>query len=480
MGGAPQTRRRLSHMKTNLSRIPFVSFAPENLLCYGYDASKRRNRPDAVAFPTCTDDVVSVVKAATADGYAIIPRGAGTGMVAGAIPAGKFAGAIPAGKFAGAIPEDDRSLVISLERMNRILEIDEDNMVAVVEPGVINGRLQRALKDIGLFYPPDPGSLNFCTLGGNVATCAGGPRAVKYGVTRDYVMGLEIVLADGTVMNTGGRAAKRVVGYDLTRLIAGSEGTLGIVTKITLKLLRQPESVATLMAVYREMAQAAESVAAIMKAGITPRALEIMDRHSLRAVEAYKPLGLPTDGAMLLVEIDGGGSAVNDDMDRIAALCGGMGGELQIARSESSAESLWEARRAISPALYRLKPTKINEDIAVPRGKVPEMFRRLDDISERFAVLIVSFGHAGDGNIHVNVMTDKNDTGEYSRAKAAVEEVFRAALDLGGTISGEHGIGLAKKPYIGMELNPETIALMKRIKAAFDPGGMMNPGKIFP
>ncbi len=431
-------------MKTSLSIFPSVSTKPEDPLAYGYDSSMLDGHPVAVAHPTCMGDLVEVVKAAYADNIALIPRGAGTGTVGGSVPG------------------EQRSVVISFERMNRILEIDKENMVAVVEPGVINGVFQRTLKDQGLFYPPDPASLNFCTLGGNVAAGAGGPRAVKYGVTRDYVLGLEIVLPDGTVANTGVRTAKGVVGYDLTRLIVGSEGTLAFVTKIILKILPEPETVVTLVAIFDSTANSAQTVSSIMASGIVPRTLEFMDKNSLKAVESYKPSGLPISGAMLLIELDGPTLVVNREIEKVSAICSSFDGEVQIARSEAAAEKLWEARRSISPALYRISTTKINQDIVVPRNSVPEMLSRLDEIAQRSGLLIVNFGHAGDGNIHVNIMTDKSDPEEYSRATAAVEDIFRATLELKGTISGEHGVGLKKKPYIEMELDEVVISLMKQ------------------
>ncbi len=449
-------------MKTGLSNFPCVSTKPEDILVYGYDSSMLEKQPIAVARPTDVGELVELVRAAYAKNIALIPRGAGTGTVGGSVPV------------------EQSSVVISFERMNRILEIDKENMVAVVEPGVINGVFQRTLKDQGLFYPPDPASLNFSTLGGNVATGAGGPRAVKYGVTRDYVLGLEIVLPDGTVTNTGVRTAKGVVGYDLTRLIVGSEGTLAFVTKITLKILPEPETVVTLVTTFDSISNSAQTVSKIMASGIVPRTLEFMDKNSLKVVESYKHSGLPTSGAMLLIELDGPTFVVNREIENISAICKSFAGEVQIARSEAAAEKLWEARRSISPALYRISTTKINQDIVVPRSSVPEMLLRLDEIAEKTGLFIVNFGHAGDGNIHVNIMTDKSDPEKYNHATAAVDDIFRATLELNGTISGEHGVGLKKKPYIEMELDEVVISLMKHIKRVFDPAGIMNPGKIFP
>jgi glycolate oxidase len=380
----------------------------------------------------------------------------------------------------GAVPMED-VVVLSLEGMNRILEIDRDNMVAVVEPGVINGNLQEKLEEKGLFYPPDPASLKFCTLGGNVAENAGGPRAVKYGVTKDYVLGLEIVLADGRVIMTGGKTYKGVVGYDLTRLLVGSEGTLGIITKMFLKVLPMPEEIVTLLCTYTSIEDAAHTVSEITSSPIIPRTLEIIDRESIVAVEKYKSFGLPQDAeALLLIEVDGSHASVSIDAEKIASICKSFHGNVSIADDTYSKQRLWDARRAISPALYKIKPTKINEDIVVPRSRVADLLKAVRDIAEKYRLTIANFGHAGDGNIHVNVMTDKNNPEEYKRAVDSIKEIFEVTLKLGGTISGEHGVGLTKKQYIDMELPDANIELMKAIKNIFDPKGILNPGKIFP
>ncbi|RJQ15123.1 MAG: FAD-binding protein [Nitrospiraceae bacterium] len=434
----------------------------EDLFCYGFDASSMQGEPSAVVKPVSTDEVSQVLSYASGKKIPVVPRGAGTGMTGGAVPA-------------------KDSIILSLDGMNRVLEIDKKNMVAVVEPGVINGHLQGKVEAEGLFYPPDPASMNFCTLGGNVAENAGGPRAIKYGVTRDYVLGLEVVLPDGRVMMTGGKTYKGVVGYDLTRLIVGSEGTLGVVTKIFLRLLPLPEETVTLLCMYSRLEDAASTVAKITSSGIIPRTLEFMDHEAILAVEQYKSFGLPVDAeALLLIEVDGSHSAVSEETGKVASICTSLKGKVSIAEDMFARQRIWEARRSISPALYRIKPTKINEDIVVPRGKIPEMLRALRDISEKYGLKIVNFGHAGDGNIHVNIMTDKNDEDEYQKAKVAVEDIFRATLKLEGTISGEHGIGLTKKQYIGMELSETSLGMMKAIKKAFDPDGIMNPGKMFP
>ena len=438
-----------------------VSTEPEELFCYGFDASSRQGIPSAVVRPSNTDEVSRVAAFAYQNKIPIIPRGAGSGMTGGSVPL-------------------NGSIVVSFEGMSRLIDIDEKNMVAVVEPGIINAGLQSSLEAIELFYPPDPASMEFCTIGGNVAENAGGPRAIKYGVTRDYVLGLEVVLADGRVVTMGGKTFKGVVGYDLTRLLVGSEGTLGIITRIFLKVLPLPKEIVTLLCLFPQLNKAALAVTKITALGIIPRTLEFMDHDAIRAVENYKPVGLPLDTeAILLIEADGRHGQVSEEAEKIAAVCASLGAEIKIAEDPFARKRLWESRRAISPALYNIAPTKINEDIVVPRGRIPEMIDTLKSIAEKYNIKIVNFGHAGDGNIHVNIMTDKNDKEEYQRATDAVKDIFDAALRLEGTISGEHGIGLTKAPYLGMELSKDNIGLMKAIKKVFDPSGILNPGKIF-
>jgi glycolate oxidase len=434
----------------------------EEIFCYGFDASSAEGVPSAVVRPTNTKEVSEIASLASETGTRLVPRGAGTGMTGGAVPM-------------------NGTVILSFEGMNRIIDIDHKNMIAVVEPGVINSHLQEKLEEQNLFYPPDPASMKFCTLGGNIAENAGGPRAIKYGVTKDYVLGLETVLADGRILNTGGMTYKGVVGYDLTRLLVGSEGTLGIVTKIFLKLLPLPEETVTLLCTFSALDNAARAVNGITSSSVIPRTLEIMDHISINAVEKYKPFGLPVDSeALLLIEVDGPHSMVSSDAEKIASICLSFKGKVNIADNVFARQKLWEARRAVSPALYYLKPTKISEDIVVPRGMIPEMLASLQGISEKYDLIIANFGHAGDGNIHVNVMTDRNNKNEFSKAGEAVRDIFESTLRLGGTISGEHGVGLTKKEYLGMELSETSIELMKSIKDIFDPKGILNPGKIFP
>ena len=439
-----------------------TSTSPEDILCYGFDASGLEAPPAAVVWPHDVLDVIKVITYAYANGVPVIPRGAGTGMTGGAVPS-------------------QGAIILSMEKMNRIIEIDEENLTALVEPGVLNGKLQRELQRRKLFYPPDPASMNFCTIGGNVAENAGGARAVKYGVTKDYVMGLEAVLPDGRLIKTGVKTAKGVVGYDLTGLLVGSEGTLAVITKIRLKVLPLPQEVITLMVFFKELEKSGVAVTQIITAGIIPRTLEFLDRETIMAIENYKPIGLPGDiDAMLLIELDGHPSVITRDAEKISDICGHLDGEVTMAENEAAREKLWEARRAVSPALFHISPTKINEDIVVPRNRLPEMLRILRGLSESTGIRIVNFGHAGDGNIHVNLMVDRNNREEYEKARKLVGDIFRATLELGGTISGEHGVGLTKKEYITMEIQPDELELMKKIKAVFDPKNILNPGKIFP
>lgn len=435
---------------------------PEDLICYGYDATDLRYAPDAVVFPADAEEVVAIVRLANETPFYLIPRGAGSGMSGGSL-------AVRGG------------VVLALSRMDRVLSVDKENLVAVVEPGVVTGHLQEEVASQGLFYPPDPASLAFCTIGGNVATCAGGARALKYGVTKDYVIGLEVVLASGELVQTGVQTAKGVVGYDLTKLLVGSEGTLAVITKVVLKLLPQPESRRTLLAVFDQLSEAVAAVTRIITMGVMPSALEFMDKRSIQCVEDYLNVGLPREaGALLLIEVDGVREGVIRHAEEIRTLCLEQGARrVDVAESEEEAETLWQARRAVSPALFKLNPHKVSEDITVPRSRIPEMVAQLEEIGQRRGLIILCFGHAGDGNIHVNIMINRNDPDEVTRTEQAVNEIFQATMALGGTLSGEHGIGITKTPYLGMEIDRMGLEAMRRIKGAFDPRGILNPGKIF-
>ncbi|HET6513616.1 MAG TPA: FAD-linked oxidase C-terminal domain-containing protein [Thermodesulfovibrionales bacterium] len=451
-------------MKRLIDALPGIraSTAPEDLICYGFDASGTNELPSAVFWPETAEDVVALMKGASENGIPVVPRGAGTGMTGGSVP------------LKGAA-------VLSTERMNRIIDLDSDNLNVLVEPGIINGRLQRAVEAQGLFYPPDPASMNFCTIGGNVAENAGGPRALKYGVTRDYVMEIEAVLPNADLIMVGVRTHKGVVGYDLARLLVGSEGTLAVATKIRLKLLPLPDDIVTLLCLFDDLEAGGKAVSSITAARIIPRTVEFMDGEAIKAVEKIHPLGIPDNAAaLLLIEIDGHPEAIRKEAEKIADICMKLQGDVSMAEDDDARERLWECRRSVSPALYHLSPAKISEDIVVPRNRIPQALKSLKLLSEDSGIKIVTFGHAGDGNIHVNLMIDRSKEEEYRKAESLIKEIFRLTLDLGGTISGEHGIGTTKAPYIGMEIKEREMRLMKGIKNLFDPKNILNPGKIFP
>ena len=441
----------------------YCSRKKEDLVCYAYDATAAKYLPDAVLFPGNSQEISAIINLANEDGFPVIPRGSGSGMTGGSL-------AVQGG------------VILVMRRFNRILGIDKDNLIAHVEPGVVTARFHQAVEKEGLFYPPDPSSSEFSTLGGNLAECAGGPRAIKYGVTRDYVLGLEAVLPTGEIIHAGVRTAKGVVGYDLTRLLVGSEGTLGIITRITVRLLPLPEAIRAMTAVFPSLEKAAETVSEIIAQGIIPRALEFMDNASIRCVESHLKADLPVDaGALLLIEVDGKLEAVDNLIKQLATVCMSQGAEhIKFAETKSEIADLWKARKAISPALFQYGPDKINEDIVVPRSRIPDMVRRIEALKEKTGLTMVSFGHAGDGNIHFNIMLDKKNKDDLKKAEAAIDTLFEYTLDLGGTISGEHGVGITKAPYIAKEIGPAELNLMKKIKKIFDPNGILNPGKIFP
>jgi glycolate oxidase len=435
----------------------------QDLICYGYDATQQEFLPDAVVHPADAAEISAILKLANTENVPVFPRGAGSGFTGGSLPRG------------GGI-----SLVVT--RLNRILRIDTENLVAEVEPGVVTEQFQLEVEKLGLFYPPDPASLKFSTLGGNVAENAGGPRCVKYGVTRDFVMGLEVVLPTGEIIRTGGETYKGVVGYDLTRLLCGSEGTLGVITKIIFKLLPLPEAKKTMLTIFDSIDGAAKAVSTIIGAKIIPTTLEFMDYATLQCVEKRFNLGIPESGrAVLLIEVDGDRELIEKQAARIQDLIRPLGlVECKVARDAAESEALWKVRRLVSPSLRDVNPTKYNEDIVVPRSRVPDVIRRIDGIRNKYDIPIVNFGHAGDGNIHVNVMIDKDVPGQEEKAHEAIAEIFQAALDLNGTMSGEHGVGLAKQPYIHLELKPAQVAAMQAVKKALDPNNILNPGKMFP
>jgi len=437
---------------------------PADLKCYSYDASSISSLPEAVVLPGSTEEVSRVLFLANQEGLAVFPRGAGTGTTGASVPI-------------------NGGLVLSLTRMDRIISINPADLTAMVEPGVVTGKLQEEVSRYGLFYPPDPASMHFCTIGGNVATGAGGPRAVKYGVTRDYVLALEIVLADGNVIHTGVRTAKGVVGYDLTRLMVGSEGTLGVVTGITLKLIPGPEAEGMLIAFFPDAKSASDTVVSLFESRILPRCAEFLDKMSIELISGQLPVAIPERAdAMLLIEVDGVRESIPGQLGKVVNSCKNCGAiDIHVAESDDQAKAFWSARQGLSPSIRSLGfPDKINEDICVPRSCLPEMINELEKIGRKTRITILSFGHAGDGNLHVNLLLDLSDKEEKLRGDAAVMQIMEATLALGGTISGEHGIGLTKRPFIKMEIDDRGLEIMRGIKRIFDPGNILNPGKVFP
>jgi glycolate oxidase len=431
---------------------------------YGVDALRRGALADVVVFPGSTAEVAAIARLCDETLTPLVPRGAGTGFTGGAVPV-------------------RGGVVLSLERFNRIVEIDEANLLAVVQPHVITGDLQDAVERVGLFYPPDPASLRRSSIGGNVAECAGGPRAFKYGVTRQYILGLEAVLPTGEVIRTGGRVVKNVVGYDLTQLLVGSEGTLAIITEIIVRLIPKPPVVSTLRATFSSVRHAVDAAMEMVRARVVPSTLELVDRDSMDAVTTHlggRSLAPAGTAAILILEVDGQEEQVAADAERVAAACERAGAtEVLRARTEEERLELWGVRREISPALLVIAPVKVNNDIVVPKGRIPELFELIEGLKARYGMPIPSFGHVGDGNIHVNIMVEDTPA-DIARAREAEADLFRGVIGLGGSISGEHGIGFSKARYLDLELAPEVIALMKRLKDAFDPRGILNPGKIFP
>lgn len=441
---------------------PHCTINPADLACYAYDATRQIHLPDAVVFPEKTSEIAAILKLANTAGFPVIPRGSGSGTTGGALP------------VMGGV-------VVVTTRMKRILNIDTDNLVAHVEPGVLTGRLHAAVEKVGLYYPPDPSSADFSTLGGNMGECAGGPRAVKYGVTRDYVLGLEAVTGTGEIIHTGVQTTKGVVGYDLTRLMIGSEGTLGVITRMILRLIPKPETVKTMKVLFERIDTAAETVSEIIRQGLVPRTIEFMDNASIRCAESYLEIGLPvTAGALLIIEVDGREAETDRDMAHLKALCESSGAlQATVAETAAEAKRLWQARKSLSQAMFRYGPDKISEDIVVPRSKIPDMVRKIEALKTRTGLTMSSFGHAGDGNIHFHIMLDKTVRQDAELAEEAISDLFDYTLALGGTISGEHGVGTAKAPYFNREIGPVETTIMKGIKAVFDPNGVLNPGKIF-
>lgn len=432
-------------------------------LSYAYDATAMmRSTPGAVILASDAEQISRVVKLANDSRTPLVTRGAGTGLSGGSVPL-------------------DEGVVLSTLKLNKILEIDEENLTATVEPGVITAQLHQAVEARGLFYPPDPGSMKVCTLGGNVAENAGGLRGLKYGVTRDYIMGLEVVLPTGEVMWTGGKCPKDVGGYDLKQILVGSEGTLGIFTKILVKLVPKPQAKKTLLAIFPTMESAAATVAAIIAARIIPATMEFLDQTTIQCVEGFAGIGLPLDaGAVLLMESDGHPAAAAEQaevMHRLAKENGAT--EIQIAADESEAVRLASARRMAFPALARKRPTTVLEDISVPRSKLVEMVTRVRKIAEKENLMIGTFGHAGDGNLHPTILMDERDADEVKRMHRGFEAIVEAALDLGGALTGEHGVGLLKRDFLERYFPHAAVDMMRKFRRSMDPNEILNPGKMF-
>lgn len=436
---------------------------PADTWPYGYDNSRRHARPEAVVFATDHEQVRELLRLCNVHKVPLTPRGRGTGTTGATVP------------VAGGI-------VLSLERMDRILRIDPDNRLAVVQPGVINQALQEAVGAHGFFWPPDPTSAGYATIGGNLAYNSAGPRAVKYGTPRENTLGLRAVTGAGEEIRTGVMTTKGVVGYDLTRLLIGSEGTLAVITEATLKLTPLAEGKRTLQAVYRDMASAARAVSAVMAQPVVPCALEFIDGRAVEMIRSYSQARLPAEaGGMLMIEVDGPESCLDRAAEAVQAAAQVDGClECVLARTQDEVKALWATRKALSPALRNVAPKKINEDVVVPVSRIPELIEGLTALSRRYAITIVNFGHAGNGNIHVNLLVDPDDARQLEAAERCLDEVFALVLKLEGTISGEHGVGLVKREFVAREIDPVTLALMRRIKQQFDPNGILNPGKALP
>ncbi len=436
---------------------------PGDCLPYGYDNSRRQAIPQAVVFATEHEQIKSLVRVCQRDKINLIARGRGTGTTGATVP-------------------DLGGIVLSLERMNRILKIDPDNRIAIVEPGLTNQALQEAAREYGYFWAPDPSSAAVCTIGGNLAYNSAGPRAVKYGTPRENTLGLRAVTGSGEEIRTGVMTSKGVVGYDLTRLLIGAEGTLAIITEATLKLTPIAETKQTIRASYRDIHSAAQAVSAIMAQGVTPCAPEFMDGAALDLIRGSSGPDLETEaGALLMIEVDGPRHCIDRSAEAVAAAARNPGLiGLLTAKTQEETDQLWKARQSLSPALRRIAPKKINEDVVVPVSRIPELIDGLSRLSEESGIQIVNFGHAGNGNIHVNLLVDPKDPEKMQQAYACLDAAFDLVLGLGGTLSGEHGVGLEKRDYIGREIDPVTLGLMINIKKQFDPTGILNPGKVFP
>ncbi len=432
-----------------------------DLVSYAYDSSDHEHRPDAAVWPATSEQVSEILIMANEHRFAVTPRGAGTGLAGGAVPAGG-------------------GLILDLCRMNKILDIQIVDRRVVVQPGVVYADLERALNPYGFFFPPDPASGKVCTLGGNVATNAGGLKGAKYGVTKDYVMALEVVLPDGRIMRTGSNCMKSVSGYDLTRLLVGSEGTLGVATEITLKISPKPLAFKTCLALFPSLKDAGKSVADIMHSGVIPSVLEVLDDNSISVLREHADMDLPDVNAIILVETDGYTEVeVSFQMNKIIDVFKRNSAmDIQAADSPEEAEELWKGRKSVGSVASQLRANNISEDVTVPISKVPDLLTGVSNIVRKYGLPFVVFGHAGDGNLHPKIMYDPSDPKEVEGAKKAADEIFTLTCNLGGTLTGEHGIGLAKAPYMTMEHDPVALDVMSSLKKLFDPNNILNPGKM--
>ncbi len=454
-------------LERELGADAIVGPGHERLDDYGRDESPLPEfyPPECAVLCSSVEQVSAVLRICLERKVPVTPRGAGSGMVGGALP-------IQGG------------IVLSTERMQRIKDIDAGDLVCVVEPGVVTGRLQEAVEAQELFYPPDPASLEFCSIGGNAATNAGGPRAFKYGVTREYVLGLEVGLMGGEILRCGRRTAKGVTGYDLVAGFVGTEGTFGVITELTLKLLPRPPAAATVLGVFADVPSAGSAISALLRGGLRPRVLELADKASIDHIRAKSRYRFPdAAGAIVLIEVDGQAEEMQPMMEKIGLACDELGAVDVLGATEpAERRAVWEARRLISSSLKEAYKIKVNEDVCVPRGRIVEMLARVDRVSQETGIATAVFGHAGDGNLHVNLLSndDPEDPAVRTRMWAAAERVFAHTVELGGTLSGEHGIGLTKRDYVPMEQSEQLLAWQRKWKALWDPTGLLNPGKVIP
>ncbi len=440
-----------------------ITTDPVDMMTYSFDGTPNLTAaPAAVVYPETTEEVASLMKWANQNNVKVVPRGSGTGLSGGSVPL-------------------EGGVVMCTVRMNQILEIDDENLTVMVQPGVITADLAAAVLEQGLFYPPDPGSMKISTIGGNVVENSGGLRCLKYGVTEDYVMGLEVVLPDGEVLWTGSKSKKDVAGYNLKKILVSSEGTLGVITKVLLRLIPPPKSSKTMLAYFPDMVSAGNAVKGIIAGKIIPCTLEFLDNVTINCVEDFSHIGLPRDiGALLLIQTDGHPAQVAEEVEAIEAICKEQGAtEFKIAQTQEEAEQLASARRMALSALARRKPTTILEDATVPRNRVPEMLAYIEEMRDKYQLDIGTFGHAGDGNLHPTCLTDERNLEEMERVEQCFDEIFKKAIELGGTVTGEHGVGCIKSKYLPMMVGETGIKVMRRIKQSFDPKGILNPGKIF-